>query len=116
MKSCDTCPLRASCVEVCPELEAQLPKEHDGRDRFMRNEMTELSLKAFREQQMLHDAYRAYRDHLMASQLEAFERYYIDGLSVRAIAEEVGTSPAAVAQRLRSGRERLLRLAERGRL
>ncbi|NUQ34925.1 MAG: sigma-70 family RNA polymerase sigma factor [Planctomycetaceae bacterium] len=113
MDSCNDCPKRRSCREICPAMEAKLPKEWDGRDSIFDDRPD----RAERVENMLMNRVliRRMLDHrecLTPAQREVFDLYYNDGLSQYQIAEKLGIRRNTVDEHLVRARERIARAAK----
>lgn len=63
---------------------------------------------------LMRNLRRAMREELTEKQLSSLERYYLDGLKMREIAEEQGVNVATVSRNVARGREKLKRCLRYG--
>lgn len=107
MDSCHHCPKRASCREICPEVEAQLPKPWSGAFRVGRNGDAQADMLRVLERRIFVRAVLDHRDCLTRRQRVVFDCYYNDGMSHSEIAAHLGITRNAASETLARARERI---------
>lgn len=106
MTTCDQCPMREQCTELCPEMERQLPHPDGGLERLLPHR-SERYLRRFVREKAIADAMRANEHLLTAAQARVSRLFYHDGLPQSEIATRLSMRENSVWDSLRSARRKI---------
>jgi DNA-directed RNA polymerase specialized sigma subunit len=108
MRECKTCPLRATCQEICPEVEALLPAIERGRLCSLRRGTAKFSARRLIDEMETASYLTSRRDVLTGLIREVFDLRYNEGLSQAEIAGRLGVHPRTVSRWLEAARQQIL--------
>jgi RNA polymerase sigma factor (sigma-70 family) len=108
MRTCKTCPKRATCHDICPAVEALLPPVERGRLCALRRETALEGARRLTEELEAARYLTSRRDRLSGHLREVFDLRYNDGLTQQQIAERMGVKQRTVGRWLEAATQAIM--------